>query len=125
MTECNTIEIMEVMFEISRCMKEEMAYTHDLMHLSILQIQALIFISQNKKVSMGDIAGYFHIELSSATSLLNKLYNQKLVDRHIDKEDKRLVLILLTEEGKSLLKQAMNQRRKKLEKILSYLSEKE
>lgn len=121
----NKIELVEIMFKISRLMKQEMSYTNNLTHLSILQIQTLIFLHQNKNVAMSDIAGYFRIELPSATILLNKLYSLKLVERHDDHEDRRLVRISLTEKGKTLLKQAMYQRRKKVEKILSYLSEKE
>lgn len=121
----NTIELVEIMFKISRQMKQEMSFTNNLTHLSILQIQTLIFLSQNKNISMGDIAEYFRIELPSATTLLNKLNDQKLVKRHDDIDDRRLVRISLTEKGKTLLKKAMTQRRKKVEKILSYLSEKE
>lgn len=121
----NKVEIVEMMFKVSRLMKNEMSYTNNLVHLSILQIQALCFLNQNKKVSMSDIAGYFRIELSSATSLLNKLYDQKLVERHEDAKDRRLVLITLTSDGKKLLERAMSQRKKKIEKILSYLSAKE
>lgn len=113
------------MFQVFRRMKEKMSYTNSLTHLSILQIQTLIFLNKNKKVSMSDIAGYFRIELPSATSLLNKLYEQKLVERHEDEQDRRLVMITLTDEGKTLLKQAMCERKKKIEKILSYLSKKE
>lgn len=125
MTEVNTFELVDLMFKTFRLMKEEMSFTNNFTHLSILQIQTLIFIKQNKKTSMGDVAEYFHIELPSATSLLNKLCDQKLVERHEDENDRRLVMISLTNEGKKLLQQAMNQRRKKLEKTLSYLSEKE
>lgn len=121
----NKAEIVEMMFKVSRLMKNEMSYTNNLVHLSILQIQALCFLNHNKKVSMSDIAGYFRIELSSATSLLNKLYDQKLVERHEDAKDRRLVLITLTSDGKKLLERAMSQRKKKIEKILSYLSVKE
>lgn len=121
----NKAEIVEMMFKVSRLMKNEMSYTNNLVHLSILQIQALCFLNRNKKVSMSDIAGYFRIELSSATSLLNKLYDQKLVERHEDAKDRRLVLITLTSDGKKLLERAMSQRKKKIEKILSYLSAKE
>ena len=74
---------------------------------------------------MSEIAGYFRIELPSATSLINKLCDQKLVTRHADPDDRRLVLITLTEEGQKLVIQAMHQRRIKLEKMLSYLSERE
>jgi DNA-binding MarR family transcriptional regulator len=118
----NTIELVEMMFKILRLMKQKMAYTNNLVHLSILQIQTLFFLSQNKKTSMGEIANYFHIELPSATSLVNKLCDQKFVVRHADEQDRRLVLIILTAEGKKMLLQAMSQRRKKLEKVLSYLS---
>lgn len=121
----NKVELVEMIFKVSRLMKNEMSYTNNLVHLSILQIQALFFIKKNKKVSMGDIAEYFHIELSSATSLLNKLYDQKLVERYEDAQDRRLVLIILTSNGKKLLERAMSERRKKLEKMLSYLPEKE
>ena len=127
MTKDNTLELVEMIFKLSRLMKEEMSYSDHLFRLSILQIQTLIFLNQNqnKNNSMSDIAGYFRIELPSATSLLNKLCDQKLVERHADQEDRRLVLISLTTKGKALLEQAISQRRKKLEKFLSYLSETE
>ena len=125
MTEVNTFELVDLMFKIFRLMKEEMSFTKNLTHLSILQIQTLIFLKHNKKNSMTDIAEYFRIELPSATSLLNKLCDQKLVKRYEDENDRRLVMITLTDEGKALLKQVMCQRRKKIEKVLSYLSKKE
>ncbi len=123
----NTNELIETIFKVGRLMKSEMSYTHDVTHLSVLQIQTLFFLKhdKDKNISMTDIAGYFRIELPSATSLVNKLITQKLVERHADKNDRRLVLIALTPEGKTMLEHAMCERRKKLEKVLSYLSEKE
>lgn len=123
----NTNDLIETIFKTFRLMKEEMSYTHNVTHLSILQIQTLVFLNHNrdKNISMSDIAGYFRIELPSATSLVNKLAMQKLVERHADKNDRRLVLITLTNEGKTMFNEAMCARRKKLEKLLSYLSEKE
>jgi DNA-binding MarR family transcriptional regulator len=121
----NTVELVEMIFKATRLMKNEMSFTNNLTHLSILQIQTLVFLKQNKKSSMSDIAEYFHIELPSATSLVNKLCEQKLAERHNDPTDRRLVIIVLTKAGITLLEQAMNQRRKKLEKMLSYLTEKE
>jgi DNA-binding MarR family transcriptional regulator len=127
MQQDNTNELVEMMFKVFRLMKDEMSFTNHLIHLSILQIQTLFFLNhlKNEKISMSDIAGYFTIELPSATSLVNKLCEQKLVQRTADTQDRRLVLISLTAEGKTLLELAMNQRRKKLEKMLSYLSGKE
>lgn len=121
----NTFDLMEMLFKISRLMKEKMSFRSDLIHLSGLQIQTLVHLSQNKKVSMSDIAQYFLIELPSATSLINKLVDKDLVKRYEDQQDRRLVMITLTETGKTMFEQAMSQRKKKFEKILSYLSAKE
>lgn len=120
-----TFELVDMLFNISRRMKEEMSFTNNLTHLSILQIQTLIFLNQHENSSMSDIADYFHIELPSATSLMNKLCEHKLVKRYEDEKDRRLVRISLTAEGKKLVEQATCARRKKLEKMLSYLSYRE
>ena len=121
----STDELVDLLFTISRLMKQKMSYTSNLMHLSILQIQALMFIHKNMKTTMSGIAKYFKIELSSATSLITKLSDQKLVTRLHDPMDHRLVRITLTDEGKIMLERAMRERRIKLERILSYLSVKE
>jgi DNA-binding MarR family transcriptional regulator len=121
----NTFELVEMVFNISRLVKGEMSYTNNLTHLSMLQIQTLIFLNYHKKTSMSDIAQKFRIELPSATSLINKLCEQKLVSRHEDEKDRRLVLITITPDGSNLLEQAIAERRKKLAKVLSYLSEAE
>jgi DNA-binding MarR family transcriptional regulator len=120
-----TFELIEEMFKISRLMKEKMSFTNSLMHLSALQVHALMFLNYNKEATMSDIADYFRIELPSATSLVNKLCDQKLVKRYEDLKDRRLVKIVLTADGKILLEQAIRQRKSKLEKLLSYLSEEE
>jgi MarR family transcriptional regulator, organic hydroperoxide resistance regulator len=120
-----TYELIEMMFQLARLMKEEMSFSNNLMQLSALQIQTLIFLDHNKEVTMSDIAKHFHIELPSATSLLNKLYSKKMVKRSADPKDRRIVKVSLTDAGKSMLSEAVNQRRKKLQKALAYLSKQE
>lgn len=125
MKEDLTIELIEIMFNIFRKMKNEMSYTNKLIHLSQLQIQALVFLKQNNNAQMREIAKHFRIELPSATSLMNKLHNMKLVIRRSDPEDRRAVRMSLTDKGTKLLTHAVTQRKNKLEKILSYLSDTE
>jgi DNA-binding MarR family transcriptional regulator len=120
-----TNELADVMFTAFRLMKAKMSFTNNFIHLSILQFHALMYLYHNKNVDMSDIADYFHIELPSATSLVNKLYEHKLVTRFEDPDDRRLVRITLTDEGSTLIKKAMCERRKKLENMLSYLTDKE
>jgi len=125
MKEDKISEIVETMARVMRLIKKEANFTDRLKHLSMLQIQTIIFLYNNNNVSMGEIAGYFHVELPSATSLLNKLADQNLVERREDSADRRVVKVSLSAEGKFLAKKAMAERRKHMEKMLTYLSVKE
>lgn len=118
-------ELVEKIFSLSRFMKGNMSYSSDLIHLSLLQLQALIFLHKTKNAQMRDVAQHFKIEMPTATDLITKLVKQKLAVRTIDKTDKRLVRITLTSQGKKLLTEAMKERSKKVTRMLSYLSEKD
>ena len=115
-------ELIEKIFTLSRFLKGNMAYSNDLIHLSLLQLQALIFLHKTTNAQMRDIAEHFKIEMPTATDLIAKLVKNKLVQRKVDEKDRRLVRISLTPQGQLLLTDAMRQRNKKLARILSYLS---
>lgn len=115
--------IVEAIFALSRLMKEQISTDLKIIHLSILQLQALAFLHLHQDVSMSEIATYFKIELPSATSLVNKLVEMKLAVRNEDKKDRRLVRIALTTQGQNLLEEGMKCRTKRIEKMISYLSD--
>jgi DNA-binding MarR family transcriptional regulator len=120
-----TSELIEAMFQVFHSLKKELVCSGELGYLTIMQIRTLILLDQQSNLSMSDLASHFQIELPSATSLVNKLVEQKLLERNEDPADRRLVIISLTKEGKNLAKQVKNDRRKKLAELLSHLSEKE
>ena len=115
-------KILEVFFEVSRGIREEMSVDCQASQLTVLQLQALIFINRKKTLSMSYIASLFKISLPTASSLSDKLANFGLIKRLESKNDRRIVNISLTEKGKYLLKKAMKQRHLKMNKVLSYLS---
>ena len=116
-------KLIEAIFLFSRLMKENMSYSSELTKLTLLQLQALIFLKQKPYVQMREIADKFTIEMPTATSLINKLCKIKLVARQEDANDRRLVRVVLTDQGKYLLEKAMRERTKKINSILAYLSE--
>jgi MarR family transcriptional regulator, organic hydroperoxide resistance regulator len=115
-------QLTETIFAFSRIMKEGMAFNCDTAQLTVLQLQALIFIHKKKNVTMGDIAEKFKVSLPTATVVLDKLVNIGIVTRDRNETDRRIVNVLLTEKGEDLLKHAMKQRHQKINKLLSYLS---
>ena len=123
MKDSYTNQLIETFFNLSRLMKESMSFGRDFANLTLLQIQALIFIKRNQKVQMGEVAQNFKIELPSATSLVNKLCILKLAERKLDDSDRRMVYIVLTSKGVKMLEKVMDERSKNIRKNLSYLSQ--
>lgn len=120
-----TSTLIEKTFSFLRCMKGQMSLQSDVLNLSMIQLQTLIFIKQNPATPMKSIAEYLRVELPSATSIIEKLVKLTYVKRQTNKDDRRLVLLHLTPKGEDLLTDAMKERSKNMEKILSYLSEKD
>lgn len=114
-------QLIEKIFTFSRLMKEKMSYDTGFLHLSLLQIQTLLFLHHNPQVQMRDIATHFSIEMPTATNLISKLVKEKLVARRQDEEDRRLVRIILTDKGQKLFEDAMRERNQKLALLLASL----
>lgn len=72
---------------------------------------------------MSEIAKHFSLTLPAATSLVNKLVKMKFAQRMEDKKDRRLVKILLTQNGEKSLIKAVEERKKRIGLIVSSLSD--
>ena len=64
------------------------------------ELLALFFIYRKEKVNNSDIAEYIGAPLNTVTGVINRLEKKGLVERLRDKEDKRVVNIILTDMGK-------------------------
>jgi DNA-binding MarR family transcriptional regulator len=115
-------QIAEVMFALSRSMKDGMKFDSATAQLTILQIHALMFIAKHEKVTMTEVAKQFDISLPTATVLSDKLVKAGLIGRQNDQNDRRIVKLVLTKEGNDLHSKAMKQRTTKFNNMLSYLS---
>ncbi|MFH5185023.1 MarR family winged helix-turn-helix transcriptional regulator [Paenibacillus sp. TAB 01] len=64
---------------------------------------AIIFQLEHKTMKMNDIADYLGITLGAATSLVDKLERQNIVERVRSEEDRRIIYVGLTPHGKETL----------------------
>lgn len=74
----------------------------DLFNLSVPQFVCIWTISKMEKVKMSDIADILALSYASATNLINKLSQAKLINRYDDPQDRRVVYVELSEKGKEL-----------------------
>lgn len=119
--ESTDTQLVEAFLTTSYLLKEKLIRALEKSQVSILQLQALVFINKHANCQMTEIANNFRIELPSATSLVNKLVDLKLVTRITDKNDRRKVLISLTSKGTKALTRGVEERKKHVGSLVSRL----
>lgn len=73
--------------------------------------EVLIFwlLYQRDEVNMTEIAEYIHVPLNTATGIINRMEKNELIVRTRSKEDKRVVLIELSEKGMTQFQRLVNE----------------
>lgn len=92
------------------------------LHLTSPQIQLLQFLENDGPLKMSEIAARLEITLGGVTSLANRMEKAHLIERRRSEEDRRVVRLAITEEGKSLLNDLSIARNRALGDYFSKLS---
>lgn len=71
---------------------------------SPLQIMTLKYIEIKGDPTMKDLAEFLFITPPSATSLMDNLVGRGMIERVMDKNDRRVLRLVITEKGKKVLK---------------------
>jgi len=124
-TKTNDEIIANNIFKMYRMFRHEYNPNLAFLNLTLIQFHALIYISQNNLVSNNNIASDFQITLPTATSLVDKLIELKLVKRNEDVKDRRKIIVSLTKKGIEIANRTKKMRCLGIDKILSKLSENE
>ncbi len=72
--------------------------------LSVAEWRVLVHLRQSGAVSVRDIEAYTNLEKSRVSRAVSRLQDARLVKKHISAEDARLVEIALTQEGRDVLR---------------------
>jgi DNA-binding MarR family transcriptional regulator len=83
------------------------------------EIFTLFFLYKNKETNVSQIAEYINAPLNTITGVVNRLVKKGVAQRIRSAEDRRIVLLTLTEQGKELV----DQEKKLLLKYMSKLNE--
>jgi DNA-binding MarR family transcriptional regulator len=104
---------------------ESARYTYRNYPLTMSEIYYILAIRNNRKISMTDLAKNVEVNLSTATSMIDKLTRNGLVERIRDLEDRRQVLVQLTPEGSVVYNSIIESRKIIMEKILALFTPEE
>lgn len=94
-------------------------------HLSESRLIILVLLNEYYELSLHQIAHFLGISKASTTTLVNALINNKLINKKIDQEDKRVSLVSLTDQGAKLLDKILQKHSAWIEKITTNISTKD
>ncbi|MBC1239666.1 MarR family transcriptional regulator [Nostoc linckia z18] len=114
--------VMETVPLMMRFIRADMR-AHSAAFLSIPQLRSLAFINRNPGASLSDLAEHLGVTSATASATIERLVQRNFVQRNADPQERRRVLLNLTEEGKQQLKQSQDQTRAHITELLQGLTE--
>lgn len=93
---------------------------------SFLELKGLAaFIDDTHEYTISEIGNSLHLPLSNITFIINRLAKKKIVQKHRDLKDRRVVRVSLTNKGRKMRSDFMEKRVQEVTNLLGRLSEKD
>ncbi|NLC51637.1 MAG: MarR family transcriptional regulator [Firmicutes bacterium] len=89
------------------------------------QMNALLVLYFNDNLTMGKLSADIYMAESAATRLVNRLVELNLVQRERDENDRRVVRVALTSQGRQLARLAFHRREYRFKNLSEKLSTEE
>ncbi len=123
-TEECAARVMETVPLLMRFIRADMR-THNAESLSIPQLRSLAFLSRNPGASLSEVAEHLGVTCATASTTIERLVQRNLVQRTDHPQERRRIVLNLTEEGKLLLQQSQQKTRVHIADILETLTPEE
>ena len=92
------------------------------LNMSTPQLKALLLISEEEAIRMRELARKLGGSFSNATVLVDRLVERGFVERMMEPQDRRVVLVRATEDGQLLIEHLVTSWRSLTEPLLGRLS---
>jgi len=120
----NTTRIIEAFDKISKVFASMESFNGEI-SLSKPELLTLESISKHKELTMSKLARNLDIGFSTATSIIDRLIEKKLVVRERNHGDRRVVKVLLSKEGEKIISSYQEQKKIFFKKMVEFLTESE
>lgn len=92
---------------------------------TMLQVQTLKTIKENSPITASELASRLQMSPSALTQMTDRLIKSKFISRKNDKNDRRLILLSLTNDGEQHLASILKRMEQKANYILDPISAKD
>jgi MarR family transcriptional regulator, organic hydroperoxide resistance regulator len=90
--------------------------------LTIAQVKSLFYINNEGTINFRKLAAAMKVTPSNVTGIIDRLVEQELVSRTENPEDRRMLMLRLTEKGENLINNLRERRVSQMSSILSRMS---
>jgi len=87
------------------------------------QCHAIVEIGRKEEISLNELAKLLNLDKSTMSRTVNNLVKQNLVERKINPEDRRYMMIGLTKEGNKIFREIEDSMKLYYERVLNDISE--
>jgi len=111
-------ELMVLLPELAKAFRTD--EPQEILHVDISfpEICVLGQLSSSQEPTMSELGKSISMDLSTLTRTVDKLVEKEFVVRKSDPEDRRMVRVAITVEGRKIISRFEEQRRKKIESML-------
>jgi len=118
-------QIVELERRASRLLRQHPFDAWMNLNITTAQLRSLFFIDNEGITNFTKLATALGVTSSNVTGIVDHLVEQELVSRTENPEDRRVLLLSVTEKGKALLNSLRESRTKQMSEVLSHLSAEE
>ena len=93
--------------------------------LSLIHLHVLSTLEADGPLPMSRLADTLDVSVASATGIVSRMEERSLVERQHDREDRRVVLVVPTEQGVAVFRTMAEHRRDRLTALLDRLTDDE
>jgi DNA-binding MarR family transcriptional regulator len=85
-------------------------------------LRSLAFLNRHPGASLSELAEHLGVTCATASTTIERLVQRNLVERNDHPQERRRVVLSLTQEGKSLLEQSQEKTRAHIAEIIKELT---
>lgn len=118
-------KLISLSMQIGRCMAQQFHISHEDKIATMLHFSTLSYLDKNPEATMSDISHYLQSSFSSTTQLIERLHKSGFVQRTDDTNDRRIIHLSLTKDGKKELREMTKKRISQMKKMYANIDEKD
>jgi len=118
-------ELMVLLPELAKAFRTDQPQEILHMDISFPEICVLGQLSSSQEPTMSELGKSISMDLSTLTRTVDKLVEKEFVVRKSDPEDRRMVRVAITVEGRKIISRFEEQRKKKIESMLREMTSEE